>query len=79
MLISLVWAGTISEENKAHAAFIIYDGIYKFQTLPFDLSGAPATFQLLIVKFLCGISWKYVSHRKSVNAKSSGKPRDAKR
>ena len=53
-------AGPLSEESKAKAAFIKYDGIYEFRTMPFGLSGAPSTFQHLMMKVLRGISWKYV-------------------
>ena len=54
------WQVPLSEESKARAAFITYDGIFEFQTMPFGLSGAPATFQHLMMKVLRGISWKYV-------------------
>ena len=54
------WQVPLSEESKARAAFITYDGIYEFQTMPFGLSGAPATFQHLMMRVLRGISWKYV-------------------
>ena len=54
------WQVPLSEESKERAAFITYDGIFEFQTMPFGLQGAPATFQHLMMKVLRGISWKYV-------------------
>ena len=54
------WQVPLSEESKSRAAFITYDGIFEFQTMPFGLQGAPATFQHLMMKVLRGISWKYV-------------------
>ena len=53
------WQVPLSEESKACAAFITYGGIYEFQTMLFGLSGAPATFQDLIMRVLRGISGKY--------------------
>ena len=55
-----LWQVPLSEESKARAAFITYDGIFEFQTMPFGLQGAPATFQHLMMKVLRGIAWKYV-------------------
>lgn len=54
------WQVPLSDESKSRAAFITYDGIFEFQTMPFGLQGAPATFQHLMMKVLRGISWKYV-------------------
>lgn len=54
------WQVPLSEESKSRTAFITYDGIFEFQTMPFGLQGAPATFQHLMMKVLRGISWKYV-------------------
>ena len=54
------WQVPLSEESKERAAFITYDGIFEFQTMPFGLQGAPATWQHLMMKVLRGISWKYV-------------------
>ena len=54
------WQVPLSEDSKSKAAFITYDGIFEFQTMPFGLSGAPSTFQHLMMRVLRGIAWKYV-------------------
>ena len=54
------WQVPLSEDSKSKAAFITYDGIFEFQTMPFGLSGAPSTFQHLMMRVLRSIAWKYV-------------------
>ena len=54
------WQVPLEEKSKKLAAFITYDGIYEFQTMAFGLSGATATFQMLMMKLLRNIAWKYV-------------------
>ena len=55
------WQVPLEENSKKLAAFITYDGIYEFQTMPFGrLSGATASFQMLMMKLLRNIAWKYV-------------------
>ena len=54
------WQVPLDEESKEKCSFITYDGIFTPQNMPFGLSGAPATFQNLMMKVLRGISWKYV-------------------
>ena len=46
------WQVPLSEKSKARAAFITYDEIFEFQTMPFGLQGAPTTFQHLMMKVL---------------------------
>ena len=54
------WQVPLEENSKKLAAFITDDGIYEFQTMPFGLSGATASFQMLMMKLLRNIAWKYV-------------------
>lgn len=53
------WQVPLSESSKHKAAIITQNGIYEFQTMPFGLSGAPASFQSLMMKVLKGVSWKF--------------------
>ena len=53
------WQVPLSDSSKQKAAIITQNGIFEFQTMPFGLSGAPATFQSLMMKVLKGVAWKY--------------------
>ena len=53
------WQVPFSDSSKQKAAIITQNGIFEFQTMPFGLSGAPATFQSLMMKVLKAVVWKY--------------------
>lgn len=54
------WQVPLDPDSREKASFICAEGIFSFKKMPFGLSGAPATFQSLLMKVLRGISWKYV-------------------
>lgn len=55
-----IYAIPLDPESREKASFICAEGIFPFRKMPFSLSGAPATFQSLLMKILSGISWKYI-------------------
>lgn len=54
------WQVPLEQDSREKASFICAEGIFSFRKMPFGLSGAPATFQSLLMKVLSGISWKFV-------------------
>ena len=56
-LASGYWQVAISPEAKRKAAFVTNEGLFQFWVLPFGLCNAPATFERLMDRVLCGMRW----------------------
>ena len=47
----------MSPEAKRKAAFVTNEGLFQFRVMPFGLCNAPATFERLMDRVLCGMRW----------------------
>ena len=47
----------MSPEAKRKAAFVTNEGLFQFRVMPFRLCNAPATFERLMDRVLCGMRW----------------------
>ena len=56
-LASGYWQVVMSDEAKRKAAFVTHEGLYQFRVMPFGLCHAPATFERLMDRVLCGMRW----------------------
>ena len=56
-LASGYWQVAISPEAKRKATFVTNEGLFQFRVMPFGLCNAPATFERLIDRVLCGMRW----------------------
>ncbi len=54
-LVNRYWQVPLPEESKQYTAFSAPNGHYAFKKLPFDISGAPLTFQRLINSVFSGL------------------------
>ena len=51
------WQVAMSPEPKRKAAFVMNEGLFQFRVMPFGLCNAPATFERLMDRVLCGMRW----------------------
>ena len=56
-LASGYWQVAMSPEAKKKAAFVANEGLFQFRVMPFGLCNAPATFERLMDRVLCGMRW----------------------
>ena len=56
-LASGYWQVAMSPEAKRKAAFVTNEGVFQFRVMPFGLCNAPATFERLMDRVLCGMRW----------------------
>ena len=56
-LVSGYWQVAMSPEAKRKAAFVTNEGLFQFRVMPFGLCNAPATFERLMDRDLCGMRW----------------------
>ena len=56
-LASGYWQVAMSPEAKRKAAFVTNEGLFQFRVMPFGLCNAPATFEWLMDRVLCGMRW----------------------
>ena len=54
------WQILLDQETKHKSAFITHNGLNQFKTLPFGLSNAPMSFQIVMTEVLRGLNWKHV-------------------
>ena len=54
---SWYWQVAMSPEAKRKAAFVTNEGLFQFRVMPYGLCNAPATFERLMDRALCGMRW----------------------
>ena len=60
-LASGYWQVAMSPEAKRRAAFVTNEGLFQFCVMPFGLCNAPAMFERLMDRVLCGMRWSRCS------------------
>ncbi|KFD59900.1 hypothetical protein M514_27917 [Trichuris suis] len=56
-LLSGCWQVELTDRAKETTAFITHDGLFHFNSMPFGLTGALASFQRLMERVLAGLKW----------------------
>ena len=59
LAVSGYWQVAMSPDAKRKAAFVTNEGLFQFQVMPFALCNAPATFERLMDRDLCGMRWSW--------------------
>ena len=54
---SLITAVVLPPDSEVVAAFVTNEGLFQFRVMPFGLCNAPATFERLMDRVLCGMRW----------------------
>ena len=54
------WQIEVEEVDKPKTAFVCKRGLFEYNTMPFGLSGAPATFQRCMELVMRGLQWSVV-------------------
>ncbi|MCG8112852.1 MAG: RNase H-like domain-containing protein [Candidatus Thiodiazotropha taylori] len=54
------WQIEVDEVDKPKTAFVCRKGLYEYNTMPFGLSGGPATFQRCMELVMRGLQWSVV-------------------
>jgi len=49
----------LTDDSKAKTAFVTHRGLYQFKRLPFEIQGAPASYQALMAKVLRNVLFSY--------------------
>ena len=52
------WQVGVSESDKEKTAFVVDGRLFEFNVMPFGSMNAPATFQRLMDRVLCGLTWR---------------------
>ena len=58
-LTSGYWLVAMSPDAKRKAAFVTNEGLFQFRVMPFGLCNAPAMFERLMDRVLCGMRWSH--------------------
>ena len=56
-LASGYWQVAMSPDARRKAAFVTIEGLFQFRVMSFGLCNAPATFERLMDRVLCGMRW----------------------
>ena len=56
-LASGYWQVAMSTDAKRKAAFVTHEALYQFRVMPFGLCNAPANFEILMDRVMCGMRW----------------------
>ena len=58
-LASGFWQIKVHKDSRHKTGFVTPQGVYQFKRLPFGISGAPGTFQMLMAEVLRDLNWRF--------------------